>query len=191
MGNRKNWEIVNRSYLLWTRCWGHYIFLPLDKLPISELARLWEPFSHSVKKAAWKSFRYDSVERNPTSIREDVGSIPGLVQWVKDERLLWAVVSVADVAQIWCGRGCGHTIAPIWPFAWEFPYAVGVALNRQKRKEKKAAWKEMAVISFSAKTLLRSKNLFSSVLRGWCFDGEDVRDQEWSLLRTWCMAHAG
>ena len=40
---------------------------------------------------------------------EVVGSIPGLAQWVEDLALPWAVVWVADVAQIqhFCGCGCG------------------------------------------------------------------------------------
>ena len=37
------------------------------------------------------------VVMNPTSTREDVGSIPGLVQWVKDPVLPRAVVWVADI----------------------------------------------------------------------------------------------
>ena len=37
---------------------------------------------------------------NPTSVHEDVGLIPSLDQWIKDLALPWAVVSVADVAQI-------------------------------------------------------------------------------------------
>ena len=43
---------------------------------------------------------------NPTSIHEDVGSIPGLTQWVEHLSLLRAVRYIADVARISSCCGC-------------------------------------------------------------------------------------
>ena len=38
-----------------------------------------------------KSSHYGLVEMNPTSIHEDVGSIPGSAQWAKDLALTYGV----------------------------------------------------------------------------------------------------
>jgi len=50
----------------------------------------------------WSS-HHGAAETNPTRNHEVVGSIPGLVQWVEETALPWAVVWVKDLAQL---RSC-------------------------------------------------------------------------------------
>ena len=47
-----------------------------------------------------RSYCCGTVETNPTSIYEDVGSIPGLTKWARDPALLWLWCRPAAVALI-------------------------------------------------------------------------------------------
>ena len=60
---------------------------------------------------------------NLISIHEDVGSIPSLTQWVKEQVLLW----------LWCRPAAAALIQPL---AWEISCATDAALKRQKQKQK-------------------------------------------------------
>ena len=52
--------------------------------------------------------------------------IPDLTQWVKDPALLWAVVWVTDVAQIWHCCGCGISMC----------HECGPKKTKKKKKKK-------------------------------------------------------
>ena len=74
---------------------------------------------------------------NPTRNHEGVGSIPGLAQWVEDLALLSCGVGGrrgSDPALLWLWHRPAAT-APIRPLAWEPQYAVGVALEKTKKKK--------------------------------------------------------
>ena len=53
--------------------------------------------------------------KNPTSIHEDVDSIPGLTQWVKGPGIAMSF----DLALLWLWRPVAAT--PIRPLAWKLP----------------------------------------------------------------------
>ena len=61
-------------------------------------------------------------QKSLTRNHEVEGSNPGLTQWVKDP--LW----------LWLWRRPAATV-PIGPLAWEPPYAVGVAIEKTKKKK--------------------------------------------------------
>ena len=79
-----------------------------------------------------------TVEANVTSTHEDVGSIPGLTQWV------WGSGVTMSCG---VGRRCGldpillwlwgrlAAVAVIQPLVWEPPYATGVALRKAKKEK--------------------------------------------------------
>ena len=92
-----------------------------------------------ITKTGNRSSHCDAAEMNPTSIHEDVGSSPGLTQWVEDPALLWSIRSLglrcaSDPMLLWLwGRLAAG--APIRPLAWELPYAMGVAPKIKNKKK--------------------------------------------------------
>ena len=88
------------------------------------VAKTWRqlkcPSTDEQMKKMWYRFSLcGSVERNLTSIHEDAGLIPGLVQCGSDPALL----QLSDRPA---------AIALILPLAWELPYATGVAIKKFK-----------------------------------------------------------
>jgi len=69
---------------------------------------------------------------NPSSIHEDMGSTPGLTQWVKAASCAVGRRCGLDLELLWLWRRPAAT-ALIRPLAWDLPYATGAALKRKTK----------------------------------------------------------
>ena len=79
--------------------------------------------------------------KNPTSIHEDVGWIPGLDQWVKGSSIArscgFGHRCALDLVLVWLWLWHRPTAsAPIQLLAQKLPYAAGTALKNTKTKIK-------------------------------------------------------
>ena len=74
------------------------------------------------------------MEVNLTSIHEDEGLSPGLTQWVKDPACGIGSRPGIDLALLWHKPAA---VARIQALAWKPPYAVNVALKRQKQQQQR------------------------------------------------------
>ena len=70
-----------------------------------------------------RSSHSGTVETNPTRNHEVAGSIPGL-----------SGLRIRHCRDLWCRP---VATAPIRPLAWEFLYATGAALKKDKKEEEK------------------------------------------------------
>ena len=83
------------------------------------------------------SYHCGSVVKDLTGIHGDMGWIPGLAQWIKGSSIAVSCGvgrrRCSDPVLLWLWRRLAATVL-IRPLPWEPPYAVGVALEKQKSR---------------------------------------------------------
>ena len=107
-------------------CWEHLMPVYLAGTSMCLVCVLRKAGSNPVglplvkNRPLWELLLWLSGLRTWQSICEDVGSIPGLTQWIKDLALPLAVAWPAATALT-------------RPLTWKIPYAAGVAMKRKKK----------------------------------------------------------
>ena len=114
---------------------------------------------------------------NLTGVREDMGLIPDLALCVKDLAFLWLRCRLA-------------VAAPTQPLAWELPYAMGMALKRQKKKKEERSSHRGSAFNEPTSMTTRVWSLaLLSGLRTWCLlwalAAVAKRGSDPTLLRLW------
>ena len=94
----------------------------MDKVKLGHLKQARDKENIGSETLTGESSHCGSAVMNLTSIHENVGSIPGVTQWVKD-LVLPRCRCVLDSALLWLWHQPGAA-APIQPLAWQLPYAV-------------------------------------------------------------------